>query len=71
MKLSKVTIEAARLCAPVGITAGLATFFFGIISWRNHWSGAGTNIIAGIVLIVIGLVLLFIYLNSVKSQDKK
>lgn len=71
MKVTKVSTEAARLLAPVGITAGLATFFFGMAGRFNNWNGAWTNIIAGTVLIVIGFALLLIYLSSLKSQDKK
>lgn len=66
----KVSMEAARILAPVGITAGLATFFFGISGSNNHWNGYWTNIISGIILIVTGFMLLFTYLNSVKSNDK-
>lgn len=67
----KRTTEAARLLAPVGITAGLATFFFGISGKNNNWDGYWTNIICGVILIVIGFILLFLYLNSIKSNDKK
>ena len=67
----KRNIEAARLLSPVGITAGLATFFFGISGRNNNWVGYWTNIICGVILVAIGFVLLFLYLNSIKSDDKK
>jgi hypothetical protein len=64
--MSKVTVEALRLCAPVGITAGLATLFFGISSEINK----SVNVWAGAILVALGLIFLFIYLNYVKSNDK-
>lgn len=64
MKVSKKNREAARLIGPVGITAGLATFFFGMAGKFNHWNDFWTNIIAGIIMIVIGFALVVLYLNS-------
>jgi len=42
--------EVLRLSAPIGVTAGLATFFFGFTSQPVNW----TNIVAGIILMVLG-----------------
>jgi uncharacterized membrane protein len=64
----KVTTKAARLFGPVGVTAGLATFFFGISGWRNSWPDFWTNIIAGVILIIIGFILSFIYLGRVEKK---
>ena len=66
----KARIEAKRLLAPVKITVGLATLFFGLSGKFNHWAGVWIDI-CGIILIVVGIVLLLLYLNSLKSPDKK
>ncbi len=71
MKPTKIGMECARLFGPVGITAGLATFFFGISGKNNNWVGYNTNIYSGIILIAIGFVLVGLYLLFLKSEDKK
>jgi hypothetical protein len=70
MRIGGRTRESARLFGPVGVTAGLATFFFGIAGQFNHWNGYSTNIWAGIILVVIGLILSFLYLCSLDSNGK-
>lgn len=46
--------EICKFWASIGITAGLAVFFFGIVQNWNQMHGAWTNIGAGIVLMVMG-----------------
>lgn len=67
----KRTTEAARILAPVGITAGLATFFFGISGYNNHWANYWTNILCGVGLMVIGFILLFVYLSTIQAPPTK
>ncbi|MCJ7575133.1 MAG: hypothetical protein MUO80_00345 [Dehalococcoidia bacterium] len=49
--------EICKFWASIGITAGLAIFFFGIVQHSNQVTGAWTDIGAGIFLIVIGFIL--------------
>ena len=49
--------ELCKFWANIGITAGLAIFFFGIVQNWNHMNGAWTDIWAGIILMVIGFTL--------------
>ena len=46
--------EICKFWASIGITAGLAVFFFGIVQNWNEMDGAWTNIGAGIILMVMG-----------------
>jgi hypothetical protein len=48
--------EICKFWGNIGITAGLAVFFFGIIQNFNHMSGAWTDIVAGIILMIMGFV---------------
>ena len=49
--------EICKFWASIGITAGLAVFFFGIVQNWNQMDGAWTDITAGIILMVIGFTL--------------
>jgi hypothetical protein len=49
--------ELCKFWANIGITAGLAVFFFGIVQNWNDMNGAWTNIGAGIFLMAMGFAL--------------
>ena len=49
--------EICKFWANIGITAGLAVFFFGLTQYWNEMNGAWTNIGAGLSLVVIGFIL--------------
>jgi len=49
--------EICKFWASIGITAGLAVFFFGIVQNWNQMDRAWTNIVAGIILIIVGFAL--------------
>ncbi|MFC2024927.1 hypothetical protein ACFLTG_00735 [Chloroflexota bacterium] len=48
--------EIYKFWASIGITAGLAILFFGITQTGNNLGVAWFDIIAGIFLIIVGLV---------------
>jgi hypothetical protein len=56
--------EASRLFAPIGITAGLATFFFGFALQPRHWF----DMWAGIVMVSLGFIGAGIYFHLLKKS---
>ena len=70
MKKAEMDKEVSRFWAPIGITAGLSIFFFGIMSWRNHQGGSGTwiDIGFGVLLILIGFFATARYFSILKKS---
>ena len=47
MDKTQMDREVARFCAPIGITAGLSIFFFGIMSWESKGMEGGQEMREG------------------------
>jgi len=51
--------EIYKFWANIGITAGLAVFFFGIVQNQNNMNGACIDIWAGVILMAAGFSLAY------------
>jgi hypothetical protein len=56
--------EASRFFAPIGITAGLATFFFGFALQPRNWF----DMWAGIILMGLGFIGAGVYFHLLKKS---